>query len=359
MTAPVQASQPSSIHSLAALASRKGRHFGAAVRIEELNAEPALKAAVLRDCSQVTPEIHMMWKALEPQPGRFDYAGADGLLAFADANALSLHGHSLLWGLGTPDWAQARIGRERDWSLVSEHITRTVARYGDRVNTWSVVNEAIDTEGGRDGLRNNVFLRAFGPDYIERALRVAHAAAPHAKLTLNDFSFDYENETEIARRRAFLKLIAELRRRRAPLHGVGLQAHLDLSKGPVRAEPLRAFFGDLAALDLEIAVTELDVQEHNFASCLAQRDQRVAAEAERYLQVALDEPAVTGVTTWGLTDRHSWLEGADKRSEGGEAVASTPDRRNRGLPYDAELRPKPMYWAVQRILSGANVSRSA
>lgn len=328
-----------------------GRHYGAAVRIEELEAEPALKAAVLRDCSQVTPEIHMMWKSLEPHSGVYDYSGADALLAFAEEHSLSLHGHSLLWGLGTPDWAQARIARERDWSFVSNHISRTVERYGERVGAWSVINEAIDTETGRGGLRQTAFLQAFGPDYIEQALRAAHAAGPHAKLTLNDYSFDYENETEQARRRAFLHLIKELRRRRVPLHGVGLQAHLDLSKGPVRAEPLRAFFRSLADLDLEIAVTELDVQEHDFDAPFEQRDERVAAEAERYLQVAMSEAAVTGVTTWGLTDRHSWLEGPDKQSQWGEAVASSPSRRNRGLPYDVNLQPKPLHRAVQRALA--------
>ena len=68
------------------------------------------------------------------------------------------------------------------------------------------------------------------------------------------------------------------------------------------------------------------------------RDQAVADEARRFLDVALDNPTVQTVLTWGLTDRYldpplSWrlrLSGF----------------KGRRLPYDAQLRPKPLHAAM-------------
>jgi len=39
-------------------------------------------------------------------------------------------------------------------------------------------------------------------------------------------------------------------------------------------------------------VTELDVKEHDRSLSIRERDRRVADEARRYLDIAMDEPAV-------------------------------------------------------------------
>jgi endo-1,4-beta-xylanase len=126
------------------------------------------------------------------------------------------------------------------------------------------------------------------------------------------------------------------------LDGIGIQAHLDLAKGGIDQPKLSRFFADIAALGLEIVVTELDVRERDLHAPLPLRDARVAAEVKAYLAVALDQPAVTGVVTWGLTDRDSWLQ------KPGMRVVSTERALNRGLPYDAALGRKPMYWSIHK-----------
>ena len=55
---------------------------GAAVRIDQIEADPRLAEAVLRDCASLTPEIDMKWDALQPAPGEWRTAAADGLVAF-------------------------------------------------------------------------------------------------------------------------------------------------------------------------------------------------------------------------------------------------------------------------------------
>lgn len=332
------------------------KSFGAALRFSELQAEPALRAAVIRDCDRLTPEVHMMWKALEPEPGRYDFAEMDELVAFARTHGLGVHGHALLWHDAVPAWGQARLRQERDWSLVAGHFGSTLDRYAADVASWTVVNEPLAPDPSGSPLRSSPFLRAFGSGYVERALREAHARAPQARLFINEYGLDYENPVEQGRRRALLALVDTLKRAGAPIHGVGVQAHLDLSKGPIDPDRLRGFLAELAALEVEIAITELDVQEKDFDAPLEVRDRRVATEVAQYLEVALDQPAVSSVTCWGLTDRHSWLPGAGGRIVAGEAVEALPRRYNRGLPYDAELQPKPLYWALRQSLAASRLT---
>src|SRR5690606_32308853 len=111
---------------------------------------------------------------------------------------------------------------------VEHHIRTVVSRYGEVVDQWDVVNEPIDAYG-HNGLRANIFHEVYGPDYIEQAIRLAHEVAPHARLYINDFSFEYDFPEEHERRSALISLVEHLLSRGVPLSGVGVQAHLDLS----------------------------------------------------------------------------------------------------------------------------------
>lgn len=340
------------VNSLHQLAAQGGRVFGAAVRIDQLKAEPKLRQTVIAECGLLTPEIHLKWNSIENRKGSIWYEPVDELVKFAAANGQRVYGHALLWEEGTPDWALRELRNKRDWQLVSNHMERVLGRYGAAIDIWDVVNEPIDTQKGSKGLRRNTFHRVFGPDYIAQALKTARHYAPHAKLMLNDYSFEYENPVEADRRKAFLSLLRQLQSRGIPLDGVGLQAHLDLGKGPMKRSTIAPFLQAIADMGLDIYVTELDVKERDYRASRDERDRRVADEVARYLEIVLDQPAVRGVTTWGLSDRHSWLQvergdRTDKKRFGNPAP-------NRGLPYDASMQPKPMHAALTHAFSTAS-----
>lgn len=307
-----------------------GRYYGTCVRMDQLDAAPVLHEEVLAQCSAITPEIHLKWNSVENKRGRFWFEPVDRMVEFARQHGLRIHGHTLLWEQSTPDWALRSIRNDRDWGLVEGHIERVVTRYRHAIKQWDVVNEPIDTQNGRNGLRQNSFFKAFGDGYIARALETTHAYAPEARLFLNDYSLEYGNYVEVDRRAAFLRLLEKLKSDGVPLHGVGIQAHLDLGKGPLAASEIRTFLQHIADMGLAIVVTELDVKEHDYRASLEVRDRRVADEVRRYLDIVLDQEAVEGVVTWGMTDRYSWL--------------GSP---NRGLPYDIEMRPKLMQAALR------------
>lgn len=324
-----------------------GRYFGAAVRADQLAGDDRLRAVLLRDCSVITPEIHLKWDAVEPAPGAWRHGAADDLVAFGKDHGIQVRGHTLIWEQSTPRWARERLLHDRDWALVDRWFGAVLPRYRDAIRQWDVVNEPIDTEHGDGGMRRTSFQRAFGNDYVERALRAAHAQAPAAALYINDYSFDYANPVDAARRTALLRLIERLKRRDVPIHGIGLQAHLDLAKGALDEAGLGRFLREVAGFGLEIAVTELDVRESDRRAPLPLRDRRVADAVAAYLGVVLAEPAVKGVITWGLSDRDSWLQDQDSRNRTDLAGL------NRGLPYDALLGRKPMYWTIRQAFAEA------
>lgn len=323
--------------------------LGTCVAPDQIDADPALARLIAGLCAGVTPEHHLQWSSLEPEPGRHRFAPMDAIVDFAAAHGIAVTGHALIWeqgtpGWGTPAWAKQALAERRDWGLVRRRFETVLGRYGDAIPLWTVVNEPIDTGRRPDGLRANAFLEAFGPGYIAEALETARELAPDARLMINDYSLEYDNPTDAARRRALLRLVEDLARRGAPLDAVGIQGHLDLGKGRLAARPLAGFLSALADFGLELHVTELDVQERDVALPVRERDRRVADETARFLDIVLAEPAVASVTTWGISDRHSWLRANPSGIDPRQAAA------NRGLPFDARIRPKPMAEALARAL---------
>ena len=334
--------------SLSARFARNELYFGTAMRIEQVMAEQDLRTVVLRECDWLTPEVALKWGHVERSPGAFDFRSMDGLTNFALANKKRLHGHTLVWHKSVPAWATTALPEREGWTLLQRYFQAVISRYGHAITQWDVINEPIETGYRMDGLRGSIFLRAFGVDYIARALWEARRLAPQASLMINEFGLEYELRFEHDRRYHFLKLLERLKGAGVPLNGIGLQAHLDLSKGPLATEALRWLLKEIADLGLFILISELDVKEHEYTLPVEQRDARVADETRRYLDVVLAQPAVRGLSTWGLSDRHSWLEVTDDdfaRYPHAWKDGSGPGL-NRGLPFDASMKPKPMYRAI-------------
>jgi endo-1,4-beta-xylanase len=333
--------------SLKWIARQRGLHYGAAVQLTHLQNESDLHEAVARECAAIVPEWEMKWGAMESRRGIVNFARCDAMVDIAKRNWHWLRGHTVLWHRNLPDWVEPALAERPNWRIVDGRIRGLMGRYGvDVVPEWDVLNEVIQPEDGRgDGLRRNAFLRAFGFDYITRALSAARATAPLARLYINEYGFTYNSRSAHHRRRAMLRLVERLRRQNAPLDAIGIQAHLSCG-APFSERPLRRFLRELAAMGVKIAVTELDVREHDLTLSVEQRDRIVADEVRRYLDVVLDERAMVGVLTWGLSDRHSWLTTADMRNNG---------QINRGLPLDQWLVPKPMYDAIAQAMRNAPV----
>lgn len=331
---------------------RRRRLFGAAVRPEQLVPGTKLEQCIGRDCQLLVPEFHGQWSAVEWIPGEPYYGNYDAIVAYARATGKQVRGHSLLWEQMTPDWARRSLGEDPDWAIIRRHFAGLLVRYRGMIGDWVVVNEMIDTEDGVGFFRRNTFQRAFGNGYVARSLELARELDPGARLMINDYSLSQSNPVDARRRSAMLRLVEQLKARGTPLDCVGIQGHLELSKGPVAEKELQAFLAELAGMGVEIAVTELDVLEDVRDLPVAVRDQRVADTVEHFLEVVCGQEAVRSVVTWGLRDSDSWLQ--EKVHETRVAQRLEPvdcARLNRGLPYDGQMRAKRMLGVIQRMVA--------
>jgi endo-1,4-beta-xylanase len=144
-----------------------------------------------------------------------------------------------------------------------------------------------------------------------------------------------------------LALLRRFKEQGAPVHAVGVQSHLQ-ADGPQPGAGLQSFIRDAAKLDLEVFVTEMDVNTHSLQGGPEAQDAAVAQVYREYLSTVLAEPNVPIALTWGITSAHSWL------NQMHESWAKRPDgARQRPLPFDDDLNPTPAFLALRWALDSA------
>ena len=326
-------------------AAQKGLLYGTTIAAAQITGDRPFADLVRQEAGLVVAENEMKWQVMNRgAPGNDDYGPADTIANFASGNKLVLRGHNLLWYHRTPGWYFDLTDRQQQERAVVQHIQQLAGRYRGRIHSWDVVNEPIEPKDGRpDGLRTAVFLETLGPEYLDLAYHTARDADPNARLVVNEYDVELDAPEQEARRVALLHLLEGMRRSGTPVDAVGIQAHLTAAGGPPFSAPLlRRFLADIASLGLTIQITELDVTDENVPADVTIRDSLVADTYRRFLDTALDEPAVKMVVTWGLSDRHSWIV----RRETYQAKWRTDDAVSRPLPFDADLEAKPAFDAI-------------
>ncbi|MBM1170852.1 endo-1,4-beta-xylanase [Microvirga arabica] len=314
--------------------------FGTAFCTSDLLSQP-LTRAILYNCSVVTPEYELKWDAICREHGLPEYSAADELVSFASRNALAVHGHTLWWHESIPAFLQAgTVDQFRDAAL--NHLKTTVTRYAGQVHSWDVVNEPLEPADGRtDGLRLTPFLAAFGPDYIATAFHQASLLDPKAILVLNEMGLEYASPAAERKRRQMLALLEREKAKGSPISCLGIQSHLTALEQPRDHPELRAFLREIRAMGLSVMITEMDVSDHLCPRDRRRRDAIVAETYRSYLDLVFEEAEVIAVSTWGLTDDRTWLNGFRPRPDGA---------RQRPLLFDRAVRRKPAWHAVQDAL---------
>jgi endo-1,4-beta-xylanase len=263
---------------------------------------------------------------------------------------MKVRGHNFVWHAQLPTWFKDVATKDNAKKILTDHIMTVGSRYKSKMQSWDVVNEAIQVSDGRpDGLRKSPWLELIGPDYLEIAFRTAHEADPKAKLTYNEYGIENDGTNDVAKRAATLDLLKRLKAANVPLHALGIQSHINA--GESWGEGLRELTEGARALGLEVYFTELDVNDKSVKETeVAAVDRIVAGVYTSYLSVALENKAVKSVLTWGLTDAHTWLASMRRpNSDDGQ----TPKPRQRPLPFDPDYRPAPAFFAMRDAIDKA------
>ena len=143
----------------------------------------------------VTPENCMKPERVHPEENTWRFEQPDALVQWASYNKMSVHGHTLVWHAQTRDWFFRDGDREVVTQRMKEHITTLVGRYKGKIQSWDVVNEAINDGGNAEtglteNLRNSKWMQTVGPEFLTLAFKFAHEADPDAVLYYNDYNIE-------------------------------------------------------------------------------------------------------------------------------------------------------------------------
>jgi endo-1,4-beta-xylanase len=322
---------------LRALAERSGLRIGSCVSAAPLRRDRRYAEVLAREFDTATTENALKFGVLSKARGVYDFAPADAIVEFAMAHGMDVRGHVLVWYAQLPDWiVRGRLGASELADVLTNHVTTVVSRYAGRIAVWDVVNEAVSEDGT---LRDNVWLRTIGPEYIDLAFRAARQADKGARLFYNDYGI----EAGAWHSDAVLELLQRLLTGNTPVDGVGLQLHLDLERLPDLGR-LGDSMQRLGALGLDVHVTECDVRMTVHERPTPGQLTTQASVYRDVVQAGVSVPACQALSVWGFTDRHSWIP----RFFPGQGAA---------LLFDEEYRPKPAYDAVSAALRTATGRR--
>ena len=335
--------------------------IGAALSAEQIEEkEPNAATLVPQQFNAVTPENIMKAEIIHPEWGRYNFDLADKIAEYGKKHNIKVNGHTLIWHSQLPAYARNIKDVDSFKTFFNDHITTIAGRYNGKIDSWDVVNEALEEDGT---MRKSVFLNKLGENFVTEAFRLAQKAAPNTELYYNDYNIEQPKK-----RAGTVTLIKKIQEAGVRIDGVGIQGHWHVGRVPFKE--IEESILEYSALGMKVMFTELDIEvlPRNFQG--ADVSQRVASNPELnpYVnglpdsvqqQLALDyenlfklflkhKDKITRVTFWGVNDGQSWLNGWPVRG-----------RTNYPLLFDRQYKPKPAYYKVIALKTNTGAGESA
>ena len=274
--------------------------------------------------NSITPENSLKWMFIQPAPNSFNFKAADKYVNLGIKNNMHIVGHALVWHSQLANFMQ-KIKSKADMSIHFEnHINTVVSRYKGKIDAWDVVNEAFNEDGS---LRESVFYKFLGKNYIEKAFKLANKADPKADLIYNDYNL-YKQK----KRDGVIKMVKQMQSKGIKIDGVGVQAHWSLNQPSLNQ--IEQIILDISELGVDVMFTELDISvlpspweqvgaevSQNFSRFEGDSKMNPYPEklpksiqiklAKRYKDIfqlfIKHSDKISRVTFWGVMDKHSWL----------------------------------------------------
>lgn len=324
--------------------------IGTALSANQIEEKDSVADELIREQFNVlTAENIMKSLFLQPEWGKFDFRLADKLIDYGTKNKMTLVGHTLVWHSQLPRYVHRITDKDSLTEFFTNHITTVAARYDGKILGWDVVNEALNEDGT---MRESIFYKLLGENYVTEAFRLAQQAAPNTELYYNDYNIEQPKK-----RAGAVALIKKIQDANVRIDGVGIQGHWHAGRIPLK--DIEESILEYSALGLKVMITELDVEllPRNFTGAdISERmkmkddpafnpyisglpdsvQQQLANDYEALFKLFLKhKDKITRVTFWGVNDGQSWLNGWP-----------VPGRTNHPLLFDREFKPKPAFYKV-------------
>src|SRR5690606_5914622 len=331
---------------------------------------------IVRNFTGIVAENDHKWGSISSNPGVYNWTNSDRMVDFAQQHGLNLRFHAFVWHQQSSYIANGhqnnvaqptdpnKYTREEAFTHMRNHIGAVMGRYQTRnggqmhvVSEWDVVNEAVarDSAGmrlstGQDSLLSRWVGYTQGEennfDYIDSAFVIAHRVDSTAKLAYND----YDAEHMGVKGDLVYSLLSRLKSNDIPVHVLGMQSHFHMnqpgtySSGAWDPQQFVENMNRVAALDLDISITELDIRMPLPADSAQLEQQRESYE--QILSMCLAQPRCKRFYVWGMRDEQSWI---NNRYPGwGAPLLFTGS----GTTYT----PKPAYYGLISVLETTPVS---
>ena len=297
------------------------------------------QAVVFPNFNQMTAGNIMKMGYLHPQENTFTFSQADEFVSFAHANAMDVHGHTLIWHADyqVPAFMTNYSG---DFAaMLKNHVQTIVSHFQGRVVSWDVVNEALADEGQptvESILRSTVFSQKMGHNFIDQAFINARAADPQVDLFYNDYNIEAGGQKSAN----LLSLVDGMRSRGVPITGVGFQMHVTIDWPSITA--IESSLKAIADRGLKVKISEMDVSMKSAyssftADAATRQKQRYHDIIAAYLR-AVPPAQRAGITVWGVWDADSWI--------------NQPGSPDWPLLFDGNFQPKPALQGFKDALLG-------
>jgi len=279
---------------------------GAAVSVTHLK-EEAFSSTFKENYSQLTAEYEMKMNAVWTSLSSYNWTNVDYLVNYAVVNNIKIHGHTFLWYQSFPDWFKTAAYDSLNFeNSVKTYIQTFVGRYKGIISSWDVANEIFADDGS---LRVETIVYKTFKDpvaFYGRCFQYVRLSDPDVKLFYNDYNL----VLNAAKRLSVVRMVERFRKDGYPIDGIGEQFHI--AAGTSRSS-IYIGLTDLVGTGLLIHFSELDIKVNTGKS-----DSYVFTDADQQLQsdmysiiVGLFETIPQNqkyaITTWGVTDKYSWL----------------------------------------------------
>jgi endo-1,4-beta-xylanase len=238
--------------------------------------------------NRVALESDLKWPDYE-----YDKSGlAVRALDFFAAKGIPVRGHNLVWpcnqnyclptnvpGLfGDPAALKKRI---------DDHFADILGATKGKIVEWDVINEPSALKR-----LSNVL----GEDEMAAQLRLAKQLEPGARMVINDANNLGEGNSDVE----FKRILRRMQALKAPLEGIGLQAHFGYKLTP--PAELNDRLNGFGELGVPLSITEFDINI---------TDERLQADYLRdFMTVMFSNKYVDNFVMWGFWEGNHWLPSA-------------------------------------------------